>query len=201
MIYGHLSAETGLCRGPDFLADVAARQRTAGNRLNVFDVTSDLDTPTFVAMSVQQPGDTPRFGFGAYFNARSALRSALVELGQAICFHAQESRKWAGFDWSTQSHLTAPDGPPRRAEHYRDAGETPMVRDCAAAAAAVRAEVFVRDCTRADIGLPCVKVVVPGLRGIWPRFGPGRLFDVPARLGWLAEPRARTELNTEHLRS
>ncbi len=187
--------------GDDFFADVAARQRTAGNQLNAFDVTGDLDIPTFVAMSVRQPGDTPRFGFGAHFNARSALRSALVELGQAIRFHAQESRKWAGFDWSTQSHLTAPDGPPRRAEHYRDAGETPTVRDCAAAAAAVRAEVFVRDCTRADIGLPCVKVVVPGLRGIWPRFGPGRLFDVPARMGWLAEPRAHTELNTEHLRS
>lgn len=187
--------------GDDFFAEVAARQRAVGSRLSVFDLTGDLDIPTFVAMSVRQPGDIPRFGFGAHFNARSALRAALVELGQAIRFHAQESRKWVGFDWSGQSHLTAPDGPPRRAEHYRDAEETPTIRECADAAAAVRAEVFVRDCTRADIGLPCVKVVVPGLRGIRPRFGPGRLFDVPIRMGWLAEPRARTELNTEHLRS
>lgn len=187
--------------GDDFFADMATGQRAAGSRLSVFDVTGDLDIPTFVAMSVRQPGDIPRFGFGAHFNARSALRSALVELGQAIRFHAQESRKWAGFDWSGQSHLTAPDGPPRQAEHYRDTGDTPTVRECAAAAAAVRTEVFIRDCTRADIGLPCVKVVVPGLRGIGPRFGPGRLFDVPARMGWLAESRARSELNTEHLRS
>ncbi|MGQ0777524.1 MAG: TOMM precursor leader peptide-binding protein [Pseudonocardiales bacterium] len=186
--------------GDDFVADVAARQRVAGSQLSVFDVTGDLDIPTFVAMSVRRPGDIPRFGFGAHFNAHSALRSALVELGQAIRFHAQESRKWVGFDWSEQSHLAAADGPPRRAKHYPDARETPTVRECAAAAAAVRAEVFIRDCTRADIGLPCVKVVVPGLRGIQPRFGPGRLFDVPARMGWLAEPRARTELNTEHLR-
>lgn len=187
--------------GDDFFADVVARQRAAGSRLSVFDVTGDLDIPTFAAMSVRQSGDIPRFGFGAHFSARSALRSALVELGQAICFHTQESRKWAGFDWSRQSHLAVLDGPSRRANLYRDAGETPTVDECAAAAATVRAEVFVRDCTRADIGLPCVKVVVPGLRGIRPRFGPGRLFDVPARMGWLAEPRARTELNTEHLRS
>lgn len=187
--------------GDDFFADVADRQRAAGSRLSVFDVTSDLGIPTFVAMSVRQPEDIPRFGFGAHFNARSALRSALVELGQAIRFHTQESRKWAGFDWSGQSHLTAPDGPLRRAEHYRKAEETPTVRECAAAAAAVRAEVFVRDCTRTDIGLPCVKVVVPGLRGIGPRFGPGRLFDVPVRMGWRVEPPARPELNTEHLRS
>lgn len=185
----------------DFFAEMATRQRATGGRLSVFDVSGDLDIPTFVAMSVRQPGDIPRFGFGAHFNARRALRSALVELGQAIRFHAQESRKWAGFDWSTQSHLTAPQGAPRRAEHYRDADETATVRECALAAAAVRAEVFVRDCTRADIGVPCVKVVVPGLRGIRPRFGPGRLFDVPARMGWLAEPRASTELNIEHLRS
>ncbi|MGH3796665.1 MAG: TOMM precursor leader peptide-binding protein [Pseudonocardiaceae bacterium] len=187
--------------GDEFFADVAVRQKATGSRLSVFDVTGDLDVPTFVAMSVRQPGDIPRFGFGTHFNARNALRSALVELGQAIRFHAQESRKWAGFDWSGQSHLTAPEGPPRLAEHYCDAGETPTVRECAAVAAAVGAEVFVRDCTREDIALPCVKVVVPGLRGIRPRFGPGRLFDVPPRMGWLAEPRARTELNIEHLRS
>ncbi len=152
-------------------------------------------------MSVRRPRDIPRFGFGAHFNARSALRSALVELGQAIRFHSQENRKWAGFDWFRQSQLTVPHGPTRRVEHYRDADETATVHECALAAAAVRAEVFVRDCTRADVGVPCVKVVVPGARGIRPRFGPGRLFDVPTRLGWLPEPRARTELNTEYLRS
>lgn len=185
----------------DFLGEMVTRQRATGSRLSVFDVTGDLDIPTFVAMSVRQPGDIPRLGFGTHFNARSALRSALVELGQAIRFHRQESRKWTDFDWSRQSQLTTPHGLARRAEHYCNANETVTVHECAVAAAAVGAEVFVLDCTRVDVGLPCVKVVVPGLRGIRPRFGPGRLFDVPARMGWLAEPRARTELNTEHLRS
>ena len=39
-----------------------------------------------------------------------------------------------------------------------------------------------------EIGLPVVKVIVPGLRHFWARFAPGRLYDVPVKLGWL--PRA-----------
>jgi bacteriocin biosynthesis cyclodehydratase domain-containing protein len=187
--------------GEDFFAEVAARQRAANSRLSVFDVTSDTGVPTFAAMSVALPGDVPLFGFGAHFDARDALRAALVELGQALCFREQERRKWAGTDWSGQTHLANQGGSPLRAEHYCGTGGTSSAADCVAAAAAVRTEVLVRDCTRADIGLPCVKVVVPGLRGLWPRFGPGRLFEVPVRLGWLAEPRARGDLNAEHLRS
>jgi ribosomal protein S12 methylthiotransferase accessory factor len=51
------------------------------------------------------------------------------------------------------------------------------------------------DQTRPDINMPVVKVVVPGLRHFWPRFAPGRLYDVPVRLGRLAEPTAYEDLN------
>jgi ribosomal protein S12 methylthiotransferase accessory factor len=43
--------------------------------------------------------------------------------------------------------------------------------------------------------MPVVKVVVPGLRHFWPRFAPGRLFDVPVRLGRLPRPTAYADLN------
>jgi oxazoline/thiazoline synthase len=56
-------------------------------------------------------------------------------------------------------------------------------------------DILVVDQTRPDIGLPVVKVVVPGLRHFWPRFASGRLYDVPVRLGRLAEPTAYEDLN------
>jgi oxazoline/thiazoline synthase len=37
--------------------------------------------------------------------------------------------------------------------------------------------------------------VVPGLRHFWPRFGPGRLYDVPVRLGWREHPLDESQLN------
>jgi oxazoline/thiazoline synthase len=55
------------------------------------------------------------------------------------------------------------------------------------------------DQTRPDIGLSAVKVIVPGLRHFWPRFGPGRLYDVPVRLGWIDRPRPEADLNPVHL--
>ena len=56
-------------------------------------------------------------------------------------------------------------------------------------------EMLVLDQTRPDIGLPVVKVVVPGLRHFWARFGPGRLYDVPVAMGWLDAPLREDQLN------
>ena len=56
-------------------------------------------------------------------------------------------------------------------------------------------EFLVLDQTRPDVGLPVAKVIVPGMRHFWGRFAPGRLYDVPVQLGWLAAPTAEEDLN------
>jgi oxazoline/thiazoline synthase len=56
-------------------------------------------------------------------------------------------------------------------------------------------EVLVPDQSRTDVGMPVVKVIVPGLRLFRARFGPGWLYGVPARMGWLQEAFAEEELN------
>ena len=56
-------------------------------------------------------------------------------------------------------------------------------------------EVLVLDQTRPDIGLPVAKVIVPGLRHFWARFAPGRLYDAPVELGWIAKPTPEDRLN------
>jgi ribosomal protein S12 methylthiotransferase accessory factor len=69
------------------------------------------------------------------------------------------------------------------------------VRACQALVERRGLELLVLDQTRPEVGLPVVKVFVPGLRHFWARFAPGRLYDVPVRLGWLARPLAEEELN------
>ena len=58
-------------------------------------------------------------------------------------------------------------------------------------------EVLILDQTRADVGLDIsARVIVPGLRHFWPRFGPGRVYDVPVALGILSiPPRREDDLN------
>ena len=49
---------------------------------------------------------------------------------------------------------------------------------------------------RPDIELPVAQVIVPGLRYYRPpRLAPGRLYDVPVRMGWRATPTGEEELN------
>jgi ribosomal protein S12 methylthiotransferase accessory factor len=60
-------------------------------------------------------------------------------------------------------------------------------------------EVLVLDQTRPDVGLPVVKVIVPGMRHFWARFGSGRLYDVPVNMGWLKKPLTEGQLNPSHL--
>ncbi len=50
-------------------------------------------------------------------------------------------------------------------------------------------EMLVLDQTRPDIGLPVVRVVVPGMRHFWRRLAPGRLYDVPIEQQWFLNPR------------
>jgi ribosomal protein S12 methylthiotransferase accessory factor len=67
---------------------------------------------------------------------------------------------------------------------------------CVDLAAQQGLETLVLDQTRPDVGLRVVKVIVPGLRPHRPRFGPGRLYEVPVKLGWRAAALAEEEMDT-----
>ena len=74
-----------------------------------------------------------------------------------------------------------------------------VVLSCVELAKSWGREMLVLDQTREDVGMPVVKVVVPGMRGWWARFAPGRLYTLPVQFGWLAEPKTESELNLDHL--
>ena len=56
-------------------------------------------------------------------------------------------------------------------------------------------EVLILDQSRPDVGLPVAKVIVPGMRHFWARHAPGRLYDVPVRMGWLDKALTEDDLN------
>src|SRR5204863_3537779 len=57
---------------------------------------------------------------------------------------------------------------------------------------------LVLDQSRPDIEVPVVRVIVPGLRHFYRRFAPGRLYDVPVKLGLRDRPLSENELNPLH---
>jgi len=66
---------------------------------------------------------------------------------------------------------------------------------CVEAARRRGIEVLVLDQTRPDVGLPVVRVIMPGMRHFWARLAPGRLYDVPVALGWLPAALSEEQLN------
>jgi ribosomal protein S12 methylthiotransferase accessory factor len=182
----------------------------------VLDLTADLGVPVFVALSRRtdrRPEDILT-GFGAHFDARIALLRAVTELNQMLTWvmtdgagkplvreplEDPEALSWlqtATLD--NQPYLVPAAGPARAANDFPECRSGDLRDDVLACQALVERqglEMLVLDQTRPDIGLPVVKVLVPGLRHYWARYAPGRLYDVPVKLGWLPRPLREEELN------
>jgi thiazole/oxazole-forming peptide maturase SagD family component len=197
-----------------WISGLPERYRRLGREIWVLDTTSDLGIPVMAALSRRtgQRAEDIMFGFGAHPDPRLAVRRALTELGQVLPpgDSAQEgygradprlAAWWAEATVASQPYLLpAPDQPARAAADYPPAvRHGPDLDQIRAIAGRAGVDVLVLDQTRPDIKMPVVKVVAPGLRHFWPRFAPGRLFDVPVRLGRLTRPTEYCALNPNPL--
>jgi ribosomal protein S12 methylthiotransferase accessory factor YcaO len=153
---------------------------------------------------MQNGQENIEFGSGAHFDKRIALLRALTELNQflSIGLMGGGTGEKSSLDGVTplrlQDHaFLTPNGDPADPS---DATPVPLdntrkqVDACVDIARRAGLDFLVLNQTRPDIGVPIVRVIVPGLRHFYRRFGPGRLYDIPVKLGWLDRPRLENEL-------
>ncbi len=178
------------------------------------DLTGDLGIPSFVAVSRCTEGETERimFGFGAHLDPRIALLRAVTELNQMLVplLQAPPENPTGKLtdpetvDWlrtatiAEHPYLVPRDGPAVSASSYEEVCNDDIKDDillCKGRVEQLGFELLVLDQSRAEIGMPVVKVIVPGLRHFWARFAPGRLYDVPVKLGWIDGPNTEEQLN------
>ena len=199
----------------EYLASAADYYARCDRELWVLDVTADIGIPAFVALSRRRDGKTEDiiYGAGAHADPRLAALRALCELNQCLTWlprpGARDGRpmiddplalcwwktaRLAECDWLAPAANT----PSRTASSY-PATESTDTRDdvehCRALVEAKGMELLVLDQTRPDIGMPVVRVIVPGMRHFWARFAPGRLYEVPVTMGWRKRPLTEAELN------
>jgi len=204
-----------------YLLEIAAYYRQRGRKLRVLDLTSDLGIPVFAAIS-HRPGLTkepPRenilFGFGAHVDAKIAVERAVVELNQLLPIAdapgtQHEKGKYLTndrifVDWldnatmENQPYLAPMSNVPfKTAADYQalcDANIYDSVQFCRKQVEASGMELLALDLTRRDIGMPVVRVIVPGMRHFWKRLGPGRLYDIPVKTGRLQCARTEEQMN------
>jgi ribosomal protein S12 methylthiotransferase accessory factor len=205
-------AEVDLSKLDDsYVRDLKTQLAETGRRLWVLDITSDLGIPSFIAIShwVKNSQENIEFGSGAHFDSRIALLRALTEVNQflSIGLMGGGTGEKSSLDGSTplrlRDHmfLMPSDGPPLQLEYGLKFGRldpSEQVSACVRLANRERLDFLVLNQTRPDIGVPVVRVIVPGLRHFYRRFAPGRLYDVPVKLGFRERPLSETDLNPIH---
>ena len=199
----------------EYLAAAAGYYARCGREVWMLDVTSDIGIPTFVALSRRPDARTEDiiYGAGAHADPRLAALRAICELNQCLTWLPRPgggdgrpmiddplALKW----WKTARLADcawlapAADQPLRKASQYSVAGTSDTLEDvehCRALVEARGLEFLVLDQTRPDIGMPVVRVIVPGMRHFWARFAPGRLYDVPVSMGRRRRPLVEADLN------
>jgi ribosomal protein S12 methylthiotransferase accessory factor len=199
-----------------YIQSLRSHYRQMQRDLWVLDITSDLGIPVFAGVSRRIDGNSEDIivGFGAHLDPMVALMRALTEVNQFLpaveqrdaqgntvyWFHEAEAISW----WQTakvaeQDYLLPrSDIPMRRLSTFNNLSSGDLKVDvelCVQIAAARGLDTLVLDQTQPDVGMAVAKVVMPGLRHFWKRFGPGRLYDAPVTLDWLQRPREESQLN------
>jgi bacteriocin biosynthesis cyclodehydratase domain-containing protein len=195
-----------------YVRDLQSQLTETGRRLWVLDVTSDLGIPSFVAIMhwMHDSQENIEFGSGAHFDTRIALLRALTELNQFLSIGLMgggRTGEQSSLDGSTplriQDHpfLTPSDDPavqPGFSSKVGRLNSREQVSACVRLAKRKGLDFLVLNQTRPDIDVPVVRVIVPGMRHFYRRFAPGRLYDVPVKLGLRDRPLPENELNPLH---
>jgi oxazoline/thiazoline synthase len=177
-----------------FMQTIADLQRE-GYNVCMLDLTTDTRIPVTAAVGKANEGWL--IGYGCHFDSGIAASRALSELVQirALMKPVSPSDEYIDVSYlvpDLQSIVIEPDlrylELPVNTNTFIELGIDLLAN--------LGIDTIAVNCTRPDINMPVVKVFAPGLRAFRPRFAPGRLYDVPVKLGLLSHPKSASELNS-----
>jgi ribosomal protein S12 methylthiotransferase accessory factor len=179
------------------LGDVEAWIRSQQRQLWFLNLTHDLGIPVVAAISCDKNSRDLSFGFAAGWTISEATQGAIGELVQFEVSKIFSPRSDNILAWCSEACIhdyrflrastTAKTEPTIPSPH----GMLTLIsalwrRDL---------EVIVLNLSKKNAPFCVVRVLSPGLRHIWPRFAPGRLYDTSFDLSWQNHPLLENELN------
>ena len=202
--------------GEPYIATLRDYYASIDRDIWVLDLTTELGVPAFAALShrIGGPAEDILLGFGAHVDPAIAVMRSLTELNQFLPAVVKRNpdgstdyweddeatKRW----WLTATLANQPWLLPDPAVAPRSVADMPNlatgdlhadIDGCVELLRAAGLEVLVVDQSRPEIELSVAKVMVPGMRHFWRRLAPGRLYDVPVRMGRRETPLAESELN------
>jgi oxazoline/thiazoline synthase len=182
------------------LADFEGWVERCGRKLRLLDLTTDLGVPVAAGLSCNREGRDLSFGFSAGWTKEAACYGALGELIQFEVtkhFHQKKSgRSKSILSWcvnaSEDDHRFLQPAISKQVARTLKISNISKVID---ELQQKGIEVIILVLVKPNMHSFAVRVLAPGLRHIAPRFGPGRLYDVPVALGWQTSKLREDELN------
>jgi ribosomal protein S12 methylthiotransferase accessory factor len=131
-----------------------------------------------------------------------AVQRAVTEMHQVFDPTGREKPLWNEKDLENTDYLVPNNDSKSTTNYITPPANTSLaacIFNCLETLRRAGLEMIVLNYTRPDIGISTVKVIVPHLRHFWRRIGPGRLYDVPVKLGWMKTPLREEALNPKSL--
>jgi ribosomal protein S12 methylthiotransferase accessory factor len=183
------------------LAKFEAWTARQGRQLWLLDLSNNLNVIVVAAISCDGNGRDLSFGFSAGWTREEACLGALGELVQfEVTKRLSRRESPSAKDWLAWCRQARIEDHPFLRPAVTGAPEplvevTPDMPGLVGRLRQKGIEPVAVNLNREDAPLAVVRVLAPGLRPIWPRFAPGRLYDVPVELGWRGHRLREEELN------
>ncbi len=201
----------------EYLTETVEYYRKYNREVWLLDLTGDFNIPVFVALSRRNDREVEDiiYGAGAHLDPHIAALRAVCELNQCLTWVPKPGlysdryviddpmclKWWKTARLANHSYLAPAENIElRRRSDFRVQANEDLLQDiewCRSQVEAKGMEFLVLDQTRPDVGMPVVRVIVPGLRHFWERLAPGRLYDVPVELGLREETLGETDMNPD----
>jgi ribosomal protein S12 methylthiotransferase accessory factor len=157
--------------------------------VDVLDITTDFEVPVCVAVATsERPGIA--MGMAAHPDPERCVWKALAEMSVAMA-HLSSPTGGRHY-WLEESRIEQfKQLKPKDCETRWTEASQPQAPNLPAIlerAQRLGLDVLRVDLTRPELQIPVARVLVPGLRPLGRRLAPGRLYDVPVKLGWRARP-------------
>lgn len=197
------------------VAPLVAQYEQQGRHCWALDISFDLGVNVFVFMSrkttAEAVGEEICLGVAAHFDPEIALTRAICEHGQlwAMIESRREDTTFRELSHEFTSWLQTATTAAQQFNYLLPSGrkqwsDYPPNREfnllqqrqaCLDLVAQNNWQLYLADFTRPSVGLPVMRVMIPQLRSMHRRLGPGRLYEAPVEMGLLAKSKTEAEMN------
>lgn len=195
--------------GDSYIRDLRAGFASMGRDVWALDATNDIGIPVVIAVAWWKEAGEEfiEVAAGAHFDPRIATLRAMTELNQFLAIDRMKGGRPAPAEGEERGDpLPLRKHPYMKPKGKASFGRSPFrnfathdrreqVLACVRHMARKGFDFLVLDQTRPDVEVPVVRVIVPGLRHFYRRFGPGRLYDVPVALDLRKRATRERDLN------